>query len=105
MEEAKQQGPYEGKLVEDLKAVVSSTEELLKATAAQTGEQVESARARVQASLRDVKAALASAQAKVVERAKEAARATDEYVHGHPWQSVGLAATVGFLIGFLVGRR
>ena len=36
---------------------------------------------------------------------KEAARATDEYVHEHPWQAVGAAAGVGFLIGMLIARR
>ncbi len=40
-----------------------------------------------------------------MERSKEAARATDEYVHDHPWQAVGVAAGVGFLLGMLIARR
>ena len=39
------------------------------------------------------------------QKAREAADATDEYVHDNPWQSVGVAAAVGFLLGLLVSRR
>ena len=35
----------------------------------------------------------------------EAVRATDDYVHENPWQSVGVAAGVAFLLGLLVSRR
>lgn len=38
-------------------------------------------------------------------KAREAADATDEYVHDNPWQSVGVAAAVSFLLGLLVSRR
>ena len=31
--------------------------------------------------------------------------ATEEYVQANPWQSVGIAAGVGFLIGLLATRR
>ena len=41
----------------------------------------------------------------MMERTKEAARATDEYVHEHPWQAVGAAAGIGFLLGMLIARR
>jgi ElaB/YqjD/DUF883 family membrane-anchored ribosome-binding protein len=33
------------------------------------------------------------------------ARATDDYVHEHPWKSIGVAAGVGLLVGLLIGRR
>ena len=31
--------------------------------------------------------------------------ATEDYVQSNPWQSVGIAAGVGFLIGLLASRR
>jgi ElaB/YqjD/DUF883 family membrane-anchored ribosome-binding protein len=40
-----------------------------------------------------------------VEKAKAAAKATDTYVHENPWQAVGVAAGVGFLIGWVLGRK
>ena len=36
-----------------------------------------------------------------MDRAKAAARATDEYVRDNPWQALGVAAAVGFLIGLV----
>jgi len=86
------------KLVGDVKVLVADVEELVRATAAQSGEKLAAARARVQA-------ALATARETVVVRTKEAAQATDEYVHENPWTSVGVSAGLGFVIGFLIGRR
>ena len=46
------------KLVDDFKALTADTEELLRATANQTSEQVSTARARVQERLREAKTAV-----------------------------------------------
>ena len=93
------------KLVADLKVVVSDAEELLRATASQAGEKVSAARERIQASLASAKIKLSDAERAALEKAKEAAKATDEFVHDHPWKAVGIAAGVGLLIGLLIGRR
>ena len=93
------------KLVTDLKVLVGDTEELLKATAGQAGEKIAVARERIQASLAVYKDKLMDAEQALREKTQEAARATDEYVHDHPWQAVGVAAGVGFLLGLLVSRR
>jgi ElaB/YqjD/DUF883 family membrane-anchored ribosome-binding protein len=93
------------KLVTDLKVLIGDTEELLKATAGQAGDKIAVARERIQASLAVYKDKLIDAERALLEKTKEAARATDEYVHDHPWQAVGVAAGVGFLLGLLVSRR
>lgn len=93
------------KLVSDLKILVGDTEELLKATAGQAGEKIAVARERIQASLAVYKDKLLDAEQALREKTKEAARATDEYVHEHPWQAVGVAAGIGFLLGLLISRR
>ena len=36
---------------------------------------------------------------------KDTARATDDYVHDHPWQAIGIAAAVGVVVGLLMNRR
>lgn len=93
------------KLVADLKVVVSDAEELLKITAGQAGEKAAELRARIESRLLEAKHSLAEAQEAVVAKAKQVGRATDDYVHDHPWKSVGIAAGVGFVIGLLIGRR
>lgn len=93
------------KLAQDLKIVISDAEELLRATASQAGEKVSAARERIQDNLHRAKVKLAEAEEVMVDRGKQAARATDEYVHEHPWHAVGIAAGVGLIIGLLIGRR
>jgi len=93
------------KLVADLKVVVSDAEEILRATAGAAGEKVADMREKIETRLRNAKLRLADAEAAIVDSAKAAAAATDDYVHDHPWKSVGIAAGVGLLLGILIGRR
>lgn len=92
-------------LINDFKVVVADAEALLKATAGQGGEAMAAVRAKVEASLATAKAKMTDAQAALAVKTKAAARATDEYVHVHPWQAIGVAASVGMVIGLLIGRR
>ena len=92
-------------LIRDFKVVVADAEALLKATAGQGGEVVAAARAKAEESLAMAKVKMSEAQAALVARSKAAAKATDEYVHVHPWQAIGVAASVGVVIGLLIGRR
>jgi len=39
------------------------------------------------------------------EQSQAAIQCTEDYVQSHPWQSVGIAAGVGFLLGLLSSRR
>ena len=93
------------KLSSDLKVVIADAEELLRATAGQMGEKAVIARERIQESLRAAKDKLSRAEEAVVDKTKAAARATDDYVHEHPWGAVGIAAAVGLVIGMLISRR
>lgn len=92
------------KLMQDLRVVVSDAEELLRATAGQAGEKATAARERIQESLVSAKARLIVAEEAVVAKTKQAAKATDEYVHENPWKAVGIAAGVGLVIGMLISR-
>ena len=92
------------KLMQDLRLVVADAEELLKATASQAGEKASAARERIQETLVAAKARLDAAESEVIEKAKQAAKATDEYVQDNPWKAVGVAACVGVIVGMLIGR-
>ena len=93
------------KLVADLKVVVADAEELLRATASQAGEKVSAARERIQASLATAKVKLSDAERALLEKTREAAKATDDYVRDNPWQAVGIAAVAGLVLGILISRR
>jgi len=92
------------KLMRDLRVVVTDAEELLRATAGQAGEKVAVARERIQENLAAAKARLVVAEEAVVAKTKQAAKATDEYVHENPWRAVGIGAGVGLIIGMLISR-
>lgn len=93
------------KLVADLKVVVADAEELIKLTAGQAGEKLSDVRGRLADRLAEAKVRLADMEAAVVEKTKQVARVTDDFVHENPWRSIGAAAGVGFLLGLLIGRR
>ena len=92
-------------LVSNLRRVISDAEDLLAATAGQTDSKMADLRARAKENLAVAREKLADATAAGRERARQAAAATDDYVHDNPWSSIGAAAALGILIGVLLGRR
>jgi ElaB/YqjD/DUF883 family membrane-anchored ribosome-binding protein len=93
------------KLMSDIKTVLSDAEELLKQAASTTGERATELREKAVSRLKQAKEKAADVQVVVVEKGKKAVRATDDYVHEHPWQAIGIAAGVGVLVGLLINRR
>src|SRR4051812_26642115 len=93
------------KLIDDVKVVLHDADVLLRETAGQVGENANDARARLERGMVIARERLVAIQKQSVEQAKAAAKATDKYVHDHPWQSVGIAFAAGALIGVLIGRR
>jgi ElaB/YqjD/DUF883 family membrane-anchored ribosome-binding protein len=92
-------------LVDDFAAVLSEAEDMLKKASNETGDRARDMRAQVEAKLLAAKLRLQEMQGDAVDRARDAARATDDYVHDNPWQAVGAAAAVGFIVGMLMTRR
>jgi ElaB/YqjD/DUF883 family membrane-anchored ribosome-binding protein len=96
-------------LIDDLQTVIRDAENLLRATASQGGEMIgekmQEVRERAEESVRQAKDRLAGIQEDAMERAQELAGDANEYVRGNPWQSVGIAAGIGLVLGLLVARR
>ena len=92
-------------LVSDVKLVLNDVETMLQ-QAANAGEaQAKELRDRAEAALRATQAKLREIQTTAKERTSAAAKSTDDWVHGHPWRAIGIAAGVGLIVGLLVGRR
>jgi ElaB/YqjD/DUF883 family membrane-anchored ribosome-binding protein len=82
-------------------ALAQDARALMAATADVPGEQVSEARNRLAAALDSGRKILGRVKEKTVEGAK----ATDQCVHEHPYQAIGVAFGVGALIGYLVARQ
>ncbi len=93
------------RLVDDLADVLGEAEEMLTRAATETGDKARDLRSQVETKLLRAKLRLQEIEGEAVDHAKAAARATDDYVHDHPWQAVGIAAAVGVAIGLLLNRR
>ncbi|WP_271411766.1 DUF883 family protein [Pseudomonas sp. Q1-7] len=92
-------------LLTDFQTLVSDTEKLLQDTAGLAGEQADELRLQIHESLQRARDTLRDTEQHLRERGQAAVQATEGYVQEHPWQSVGLAAGVGFLLGLLAARR
>lgn len=93
------------RLMQDMRAVVVDAEDLLKATAGQTGERIEKIRTRAEESLRSARVRLQQAGDSVKAGARDAALNVNDQVHKNPWTAVGVAAGVGLAVGLLIARR
>lgn len=91
--------------MENVQALMKESEAVLRATANQGNEVLQDARTRLEKSLRDVRASLGEFDSQVLaKRTLRAARATDEYAHGHPWPVVLAGLGLGLLIGIALTR-
>ncbi len=93
------------KIVDEFSSVLSEAETLLDKATKETGDKARDLRSQVEAKLLSAKLRLQEIEGQAREHAKEAARATDNYVHDHPWQAIGAAAAVGFVVGLMMNRR
>ncbi|MBW3505878.1 MULTISPECIES: YqjD family protein [unclassified Pseudomonas] len=92
-------------LMADFQALVLDAERLLEHTASLAGDQAEELRAQIKDSLYKARETLEETKESLKDRGEAAVIATEDYVQSNPWQSVGIAAGVGFLIGLLATRR
>ena len=92
-------------LMSDLKTVIQDAEVWLRSGSMLTGDDLQAARVKFERTLSGAKSELIRIEEQVVEKTKEAAKATDEYVHENPWKAVGVGAAAGLLIGMLIARR
>jgi ElaB/YqjD/DUF883 family membrane-anchored ribosome-binding protein len=94
-----------GKVVDDFKSMVNDADDLLKETAKVSGDEFKIVREKFAEKLKSAKASLIDAEQIVVEKTKQAATVTDDYVKSNPWTAASIAAGFGILIGFLAAKR
>jgi ElaB/YqjD/DUF883 family membrane-anchored ribosome-binding protein len=94
-----------GKLVEDLRVLVADAEALLAATAGDLSDKAKLARRKAAESIENGRARLEKLESQLGARAEAIAEDATAYIRENPWQSVGIAAAVGIVLGVLLGRR
>jgi ElaB/YqjD/DUF883 family membrane-anchored ribosome-binding protein len=89
----------------DFSTLVNDVEDLLHKIGNIADAEVSQLRDRLQSKIAVAKQALSSENLPIAKAARNAAGATDDYVHDHPWQSTGVAALVGVILGYVLLRR
>lgn len=95
----------EDQFIDSVKESLDDAEKLLREAAGATGDKAHELREKAMESLRRSRVALYDAQDAVMAKGRQAARATDDYVHDNPWQAVGIAGLAGLLVGMLISRN
>lgn len=92
-------------LATDFKRVMDDINALIGAQGTKVESEVVAIRERLRDRLEETRRRIDDLQHEGIERARRAARQTDEYVHDHPWHAVGAAAALALVVGVLIARR
>ena len=103
--QAEKLNQHKDKIVSDLRSGVDDAQGFLKAAASSTGDKAVELREKATAALKRASESLGDLQATVMEKGRDAAILTDDYVHENPWQAIGIGAAIGFLVGVVVARN
>jgi ElaB/YqjD/DUF883 family membrane-anchored ribosome-binding protein len=93
------------RVLNDLKTLAHDAEDLLKATASDASDKARELRVRLAGTLERAKTTCNELQEQTAATAKAAARRADIAIREHPYESMGAAVAIGFLVGVLVTRR
>ena len=86
--------------------LIDEVESLIRRVGEAADPEIRRLRSEVQSAIADTRKALGEPAGWVqrqASRAKETFEASNRYLHEQPWQTVGIAAVTGLLIGCLVG--
>ena len=89
----------------DFGALLTEVETLLQRANSATGAPAEALQTEVENKLLAAKQRFLDLEGTTADAAKAVKQATEDYVHQNPWQSIGIAAAVGFLAGVILTRR
>jgi ElaB/YqjD/DUF883 family membrane-anchored ribosome-binding protein len=91
-------------LIGEYKALIADAEALIEANEGHVDDVIKTIRSKALKTLAGAKEGIADFEDVLTDKAEAAAKGTDHFVHGHPWESVGLAAGLGLIIGLIIRR-
>ena len=89
----------------DVKTLVKDAQALFTAAAALSGEKADEVRSRGMRALDAALVKAQEAQASALVAGKVMAESADTYVKENPWRTIAAAASVGLLVGVILGRK
>lgn len=89
----------------DMKVLVKDAQSLLSAAASLTGDKADELRSRGMELLDRAMGKASQYQGQAVVKSRELAHTADVYVKDNPWRTVVAAASVGLLVGIVLGRK
>lgn len=92
-------------LMTDFGALLTEVETLLQRANNASGANADAIQSELETKLQAAKQRMLDLEGPAVDAAKAVKQATEDYVHQNPWQSVGIAAAVGFLAGVILSRK
>lgn len=92
------------KVMADVGLLATDLEQLLKATAGQTGQHLAQVRAKAEESLQAAKARMTDLHHAALAKSSAAGRATDTYVRANPWRIIAMGAVAGLVLGMVAAR-
>ena|SRR5437762_1973091 len=84
---------------------LADIEDLIKATTSLTGEDLATAKSKLNARIAAARNSVVEISDSVSQRVRKSAVTTNNFVHDKPWQAIGIGAVVGMLLGVVIGRR
>ena len=89
----------------DINVIIKDAQALFHDAAALTGEKATEARDRASRLLDTALVTAQDAQASAMVAGKEMAASADHYVKENPWKTISAAASIGLLLGVILGRK
>ena len=88
-------------LNQDVSQLADSLDDLLKSYGSKTKDEVDGARSRAEALVKETRAKL-HGNNRVTQAAKDGAGHVDNYVRDKPWHGVGIGTALGIFVGALI---
>lgn len=88
----------------EFKALMADAEALIEATEGHADDAIKTIRSKALKTLTGAKESIADFEGVLTDKAKAAAKDADNFVHRNPWESVGVAAGLGLIVGLFIRR-
>ena len=89
----------------EIESLIADVEDLLQKVGHIADTEVAQLRDRLNEKIAGAKETLGNQRVRLAGVARNAAGATDDYVHENPWRSTGVATLIGLALGYLIFRR